>query len=72
MFPEMLEFHVAKAVNNGIKWLLHSYAPAFDSFSNGILGLLLWIQSVLFGIPWWAYIAFIAVLAWIATKKLIP
>ncbi len=72
MFPEMLEFHVAKAVNNGVKWLLHSYAPAFDSFSNGILGLLLWIQSVLFVIPWWAYIAFIAVMAWIATKKLVP
>jgi len=72
MFPEMLEFHVARAVNNGVKWLLHSYAPAFDSFSAGILGLLLWIQSVLFVIPWWAYIAFIAVMAWIATKKLIP
>jgi glycine betaine/proline transport system permease protein len=72
MFPEAFKYSVAKSVNNAIKWLLNTHGSAFDSFSSGILGLLLWVQGILVSIPWWAYIAFIAVMAWIATRKIIP
>ncbi|HBG14148.1 MAG TPA: choline ABC transporter permease subunit [Synergistaceae bacterium] len=72
MFPEAFKYSVAKSVNHAIKWLLNTHGSAFDSFSSGILGLLLWVQGILVSIPWWAYIAFIAVMAWIATRKIIP
>jgi glycine betaine/proline transport system permease protein len=72
MFPEAWKYSVAKSVNQAIRWLLNTHGSAFDSFSSGILGLLLWVQGVLVSIPWWGYIAFIAVMAWVATRKIIP
>jgi glycine betaine/proline transport system permease protein len=72
MFPEAFNFSVAKSVNNAIKWLLQTHGSAFDSFSAAILGLLLRVQSLLVAVPWWGYILFIAVMAWIATRKIIP
>lgn len=63
---------MAKSVNNAIKWLLQTHGSAFDSFSAAILGLLLRVQSLLVAVPWWGYILFIAVMAWIATRKIIP
>jgi glycine betaine/proline transport system permease protein len=72
MFPEAWKYSVAKSVNQAIRWLLNPHGSAFDSFSSGILGLLLWVQGVLVSIPWWGYIAFIAVMAWVATRKIIP
>ncbi len=72
MFPESLRFSVAKSVNQGIRWLLQTHGSAFDSFSSGILGLLLWVQGRLLSVPWWGYIVIVAVMAWIATRKIVP
>ena len=72
MFPETLKFSVAKSVNHAIRWLLNTHGSAFDRFSSGILGLLLWVQGILVAIPWWAYLVFIALMAWTATKKALP
>jgi len=72
MFPESLRFSVAKSVNQGIRWLLQTHGSAFDSFSSGILGLLLWVQGRLVSVPWWGYIVIVAVMAWIATRKIVP
>ena len=72
MFPETLKFSVAKSVNHAIRWLLNTHGSAFDHFSSCILGLLLGVQRVLVAIPWWAYLVFIALMAWTATKKALP
>jgi glycine betaine/proline transport system permease protein len=72
MFPEAFNYSVAKSVNNAIKWLLQTHGSAFDSFSMAILGLLLRVQGFLVSVPWWGYILFIAVMAWIATRKILP
>ncbi len=72
MFPDAFKYSVARSVNQAIRWLLNTHGSAFDSFSSGILGLLLWVQGILVSIPWWGYIAFIAIMAWIATRKIIP
>ena len=72
MFPEALKYSVAKSVNHAIKWLLNTHGSAFDHFSSGILGLLLRVQGVLVVIPWWAYLVVVALMAWIATKKILP
>lgn len=72
MFPSSWEYHIAPQVNAAVRWLLREYGPAFDTFSASLLKLLLWIQGVLQLLPWWGYVAVIALLVWIATRKLIP
>ncbi|MBN1332378.1 MAG: proline/glycine betaine ABC transporter permease [Synergistales bacterium] len=70
MFPDALEFHVAEYVNNGINWLLHAYAPTFDSISAGISFVLMSIQGGLSSVPWWGYILLVATLAWVVSKRI--
>ena len=69
MFPESLEFHVSGYVNDGINWLLESFAPTFDSISAAILTMLLAIQGFLGAVPWWAYILLVAVATWLTVRK---
>jgi glycine betaine/proline transport system permease protein len=69
MFPEALEFHVSSYVNEGIDWLLQSFAPTFDSISEVILVMLLAIQGFLSAVPWWGYILLVAVAAWFTIGK---
>lgn len=70
IFPEALEMHVAGYINSMMNWLLVTVSSFFDGVSNGILGLLNFIGTVLFAIPWWGYILIIFVLAWFTTKKI--
>lgn len=70
MFPESLEFHVAGYVNDLINWLLHSFAGGFDSIASGISYFLVAISAGLGAIPWWGYILFIGILAWIVNRKI--
>lgn len=72
MFPESMNFSVAKSVNHGIRWLLQTHGASFDTFSSAILSLLLWVQGRLVAMPWWGYILIIAVMAWVATRKIVP
>ncbi len=71
MFPEVLEFHVAGYVNDFIDWLLQTYAPVFDSISDGIFTVLNTVHMVISAIPWWGYIILIAVLAWFVSRKIL-
>ncbi len=72
MFPESLEFHVAGYVNDFIDWLLHTYAPTFDSISSGISFFLNIVYSTISALPWWGYILLIACLGWMVSRKVIP
>lgn len=71
MFPEFFQVHIAPAVNGFIDGLIEAYAPLFDSISWGILSFLLTINGVLESIPWWCYIAAVALLSWYSSKKII-
>ncbi len=72
MFPSTWEYHIAPQINDAVRWLLQEYGAAFDKFSDGLLKLLLFIQGMLQVVPWWGYVLIIAVLSWVAMKKLIP
>lgn len=69
MFPEALEFHVAGYVNDFINWLLHSFSGGFDSISSAISYFLVAISAGLSAVPWWGYIIFVGVLAWMVNRK---
>jgi glycine betaine/proline transport system permease protein len=72
MFPSSWEYHIAPQINDAVRWLLQEYGTAFDKFSNGLLKLLLSIESMLQFVPWWGYVLIIAVLSWVAMKKIVP
>jgi len=72
MFPSAWEYHIAPEINDAVRWLLQEYGTAFDKFSNGLLKLLLSIESMLQFVPWWGYVLIIAVLSWVAMKKIVP
>lgn len=69
MFPEVLEFHVSGYVNEGVNWLLGSFAPAFDRISESILAMLFGIHGLLASVPWWGYVFLVAVGTWFTIRK---
>jgi len=72
MFPSAWEYHIAPQINHAVRWLLQEYGAAFDTFSDGLLQVLLTVQGMLQVVPWWGYVLIIAVLSWVAMKKLVP
>ncbi|MFO7882339.1 MAG: proline/glycine betaine ABC transporter permease [Kosmotogaceae bacterium] len=70
MFPETLEFHVAKYVNDFIDWLVTNGSVVFETISSVILSLLLAVHNLLNGTPWWVIVGIVIVGAWLATKKI--
>ena len=72
MFPSAWEYHIAPQINDAVRWLLQEYGATFDKFSDGLLKLLLSIQGMLQFVPWWGYVLIIAVLSWVAMKKIVP
>lgn len=69
MFPEAWRFHIAPYVNEAVQWLLRSFAPTFDRMAASITSLLGAISAGLTFIPWWAYVLFIGLAAWRATRR---
>ncbi len=70
MFPEALEFHVAKYVNDFIDWLVTNGSIVFETISSVILSLLLSVHNLLNSTPWWVIIGIVVFVAWLATKKI--
>lgn len=56
-------------MNEAVQWLLHSFAPTFDRMAASITSLLGAISRGLTFIPWWAYVLFIGLAAWRATRR---
>lgn len=63
------EFHVAPSIDNFVNWLMRTYGDFFDALSDTLLGLLLNIQDGLHFVPWWGFIAIVAALAFVLTRK---
>ncbi len=70
MFPQYFHFHIAPAVTNLVKWLLHTCGPAFDAFNDAVLALLLHIEAGFTMVPWWLWIAMVTLLAWRLTRHI--
>ncbi|TYB88860.1 MAG: proline/glycine betaine ABC transporter permease [Kosmotoga sp.] len=70
MFPEVLEFHVAKYVNDFIDWLVTNGSVVFETISSIILSLLLAVNNLLNATPWWIIIGIVVFGAWLATRKI--
>lgn len=71
LFPPQFHFHVAPYVKEFVDWLNLTCGPAFDAFTNATRTLILNIDAVLLGIPWWMWIILVTLLAWRLTNNVI-
>lgn len=71
MFPQQFNFHVAPYIKNFVDWLYLAFGPAFDAFTNSMRALILNIDAVLLGVPWWVWIILVTLLSWRLTHNVI-
>lgn len=71
MFPPQLNFHVGPYVNDFVDWLYLTCSPAFDAFASGMRSLLINVEAILLGVPWWVWIIVVTMLAWHLTHNVV-
>ena len=62
---------IAKATNTFVEWLIVNYGDFFESISNALLTVLVFIEGILRGAPPWAVILVIAAIAWLASRQIV-
>ncbi len=69
MFPEQLNVPLGKWVNQFVDWLVVNYGAAFEAFADSLLTILVALEQVLRGAPWWVVLIAIAAISWHASKN---
>jgi glycine betaine/proline transport system permease protein len=69
MFPEQLKVPLGKWVNQFVDWLVINYGSAFEAFADSLLTLLVTLEQVLRGTPWWLVLIAIAAITWHSSKN---
>ncbi|MBR9900319.1 MAG: proline/glycine betaine ABC transporter permease [Rhodospirillales bacterium] len=69
MFPEQLNVPLGKWVNQFVDWLVVNYGAAFEAFADSLLTVLVTLEQVLRGAPWWVVLIAIAAITWHASKN---
>jgi len=69
MFPEQLNVPLGKWVNQFVDWLVVNYGAAFEAFADSLLTVLVALEQVLRGAPWWLVLIAIAAITWHASKN---
>lgn len=71
MFPEGLTISIAPPINAFVDWLVVSYGDSFQAISDGLLRVLVLIESILRGAPWWLVVLVLGAAAFAASRRLI-
>nr|WP_295886014.1 proline/glycine betaine ABC transporter permease [uncultured Devosia sp.] len=71
MFPESLQLSIRSPINDWVEAVVINYGSTFKAISNAILQVVLVVESVLRGLPWWAIIIIFVALAWASTRKIV-
>ena len=69
MFPEQLNVPLGKWVNQFVDWLVVNYGAAFEAFADSLLTVLVALEQVLRGAPWWLVLIAIAAITWHSSKN---
>ena len=72
MFPDSLTFSIADWVNQGVDALVSNYGDVFRHISDTLLTAIVALEGLLRATPWWLMLALVALLAWHATRRLLP
>src|SRR5262245_36770429 len=69
MFPESLTFNPAPAISRAVESLVANYGSGFRVLGDGLLTILVALEQVLRGMPWWLIVISIAALAYAASRR---
>ena len=70
MFPEIISARdVRKSIDGFVDHLVTNYADALNAMSEPFLHMLVWLEKVLRGAPWWSVIIVAVVLAFAASRR---
>ena len=70
MFPESLRLRLDRVVDDVVHWLLINFGDVFEAVSNTILVVLVVLERVLRGAPWWLVIIVFAAITFHASRRL--
>jgi glycine betaine/proline transport system permease protein len=71
MFPDSLQLSIRGPINAFIESLVTNYGAVFKGISSVILKLVLFMEWILRGLPWWAVILIFMALAWWSSRKIV-
>ncbi|HLT99176.1 MAG TPA: proline/glycine betaine ABC transporter permease [Burkholderiaceae bacterium] len=72
MFPELIPPRALRApIDAFVGNIVNEYADLLRAFSQPLLDLLVWMDAVLRGAPWWLVILAVSALAWLAGRRLV-
>jgi glycine betaine/proline transport system permease protein len=59
-----------KSIDQGFKEFTRSYGESIESFFEPLLHFLIWLEKFLLATPWPLFIAFVALVAWLASRSI--
>ena len=59
-----------KGIDQGFKEFTRSYGENIESFFEPLLHFLIWLEKLLLATPWPLFIAFVALVAWLASRSI--
>ena len=70
MFPEIFSAREARrAIDGFVDDLVVNYADTLTAMSQPFLKILVWIEQLLRGAPWWSIILAVVILAYLASRR---
>ncbi|MBV4489501.1 ABC transporter permease [Pseudomonas oryzicola] len=72
MFPDNLTFSIADWVNGWVDTLVTNYGDVFRHISDTLLWAIVSLEGMLRATPWWLMLGVVAVIAWHATRRVLP
>ncbi|CAN7584065.1 proline/glycine betaine ABC transporter permease [Rhizobium rhizogenes] len=70
MFPESLHISIRGPINDFVQSLVVNYGFVFKAISQTILQVILFMEWILRGLPWWLVLLAFLALAWFAARKI--
>jgi glycine betaine/proline transport system permease protein len=71
VFPDSLTIAIAPAINAAIDALVINYGAAFRTLGDGILWVIVGVEQLLRGMPWWLVTVIGGALAYIAARRIV-
>ncbi|MBY4677608.1 ABC transporter permease [Marinobacterium arenosum] len=70
MFPELFSTReLRKSIDGSVDWLVTNYADSFEALTQPFLAILIWLEQLLRGAPWWAVILGVALVSYAASRS---
>ena len=70
MFPETFHISIRGPINEFVQSLVVNYGFVFKAISQTILQVILFMEWILRGLPWWLVLLAFLALAWFAARKI--